>query len=509
MNVSRSNIKNIPAQDDLRLPAARDFELPEKVLQFGTGVLLRGLPDQLISIANSKGIFNGRIVVVKSTSNGDTDAFKEQDGLYTLCVRGIENGEKVAYNQVVSSVSRVLSAQNEWEEILQCAANPAMQVIISNTTEVGISMEKDNVHASPPQTFPGKLLAFLYHRFKIFNGDIEKGMVIIPTELIPDNADKLLAIVLEQAHQHGFEIAFIDWLENANHFCNSLVDRIVPGKFSKEEQEQNEKQLGYTDELMIMSESYALWAIQAASENIKTVLSFAEANREIVLAADIDKFRELKLRLLNGSHTFSCGLALLAGFQTVKEAMADDAFATFISRLMQQEIVGAITSNAISEEEAASFASQVLDRYRNPFIEHQWLSICMNYSSKMNMRNTALLQLSHKKYGAVPALMSLGMASHILFMKSNRESGGNFYGSTDDGEYLITDSNAAWYHKAWQENGATKIVEAVLSNRILWQTDLDKLNGFSNEVNYWLKQLLENGAKHTLQHIQTKIQVSK
>lgn len=506
MNLSRSNIKKIPPQENLFLPAAGDFELPEKILQFGTGVLLRGLPDHLVSIANSKGIFNGRIVVVKSTSNGDTDAFKEQDGLYTLCVRGIENGEKVAYNQVISSVSRVLSAQNEWEEILQCAANPGMQVIISNTTEVGISMVKDNVHASPPQSFPGKLLAFLYHRFKIFNADPDKGMIIIPTELIPGNADKLLAIVLEQAHQHGFEIAFIDWLENANHFCNSLVDRIVPGKFSKEEQAQNEQQLGYKDDLMIMSESYALWAIQAPGEKLASILSFAAASKEIVLAADIDKFRELKLRLLNGSHTFSCGLAVLAGFQTVKEAMADEAFAAFISRLMQQEIAGTITSDSI-EEEARHFAGKVLDRYRNPFIEHQWLSICMNYSSKMNMRNTDLLQLSHKKYGAVPALMSLGMASHILFMKSHKKTDGNFYGSNEAGEYLITDSNAAWYHGAWQQNDENKIVEKVLANTGLWQTDLNKLNGFSNEVNYWLKQLLENGAKSTLQHIQTKIQV--
>lgn len=507
MNLSRSNIHTIKVQDNLLLPAAGDFQLPEKILQFGTGVLLRGLPDHLVSIANSKGIFNGRIVMVKSTSNGDTDAFKEQDGLYTLCVRGIENGEKVAYDHVVSSVSRVLSAQTEWEDILQCAANPEMQVIISNTTEIGISMVKDNAHASPPQSFPVKLLAFLYRRFKVFNGDPSKGMVIIPTELIPDNADKLLAIVLEQAHQHGFEIAFIDWLENANHFCNSLVDRIVPGKFSPEEQEQHEQKLGYKDELMIMSESYALWAIQAPGEKLRSVLSFADAGKEIILAADIEKFRELKLRLLNGSHTFCCGLAVLAGFQTVKEAMGDVSFATFISRLMQQEIVNAITSDTIPKEEALEFTGKVLDRFQNPFIEHQWLSICMNYSSKMYLRNTALLHLYNKKTGSLPALMSLGMASHILFMKSSKKPDGSFYGSSEAGDYLITDNNAAWYHKAWQENDNNKIVETVLANKTLWQTDLNRINGFSNEVNYWLKQLLEHGTRNTLRYIQTKIQM--
>ncbi|RYD82416.1 MAG: tagaturonate reductase [Sphingobacteriales bacterium] len=503
MQLSITNISKIKAQENLIIPEETSLQLPEKVLQFGTGVLLRGLPDHLINIANRQGFFNGRIVVVKSTSNGDTDAYTEQNSLYTLAVRGIDNGEKIAYDEIISSVSRVLSAQNDWEEILQCAANPDMQLIISNTTEVGIVMEKDNVHASPPQTFPGKVLAFLYHRFKIFNGDADKGMVIVPTELIPDNADKLLSIVLEQAHQHGFEIAFIEWLENHNYFCNSLVDRIVPGRFNKQEQAATEAKLGYKDELMIMSEHYSLWAIQTDSAKVKETLSFAQANPGMVLAADIEKFKELKVRLLNGSHTFSCGLAVLAGFKTVKEAMADDAFNLFITRLMQDEIADAIVSESISKEEAIAFSGKVLDRYRNPFIEHQWSSICMNYSSKMFMRNLPLFYQYAEKKSAAPALISLGMAAHILFMRSQKKNDASFYG--DNGEpYLISDPNIAWYAQAWQQNGKETIVASVLANKELWQSDLNEIAGFTNEVNYWLQQLLENGAKKTLQHIQTK-----
>ena len=509
MILSKKNIQAVAARDGLILPAPAELELPEKVLQFGTGVLLRGLPDHMISMANSKQIFNGRIVVVKSTGNGDTDAFAKQNSLYTLCVRGVEKGEKIAYNHVISSISRVLSASGEWEEILQCAANPEMEIIISNTTEVGISMVKDNVHASPPQSFPGKLLAFLYHRFKIFNGDPEKGMVIIPTELIPDNADKLLAIVLEQAHVHGLEIAFIDWLENSNHFCNSLVDRIVPGKFNKDEQLQNEQELGFEDELMIMSESYALWVIQTDSEKVRSVLSFAQRNSDIVLTPDIDKFRELKIRLLNGSHTFTCGLAVMAGFQTVKEAMADSDFSAFIQLLMNEEIVSAITGASISEEEAKDFVAKVLDRYRNPFIEHQWISICMQYSSKMNMRNLPIMLAYQKRNGTVPALMSLGMASHILFMRTRQKADGKFYGNANGKEYLVTDDHAAFYHDTWNETEATGVVEKILSNTGIWQTDLGKSDGFLNEVNYWLTQLLEKGVKETLKSIQTKIPVSK
>ena len=317
MYLSKINMEKIPVRPGVIIPDATVFSLPEKVLQFGTGVLLRALPDFIIDNANKKSFFNGRIVMVKSTS-GDTDAFNLQDGLYTVCVRGINEGKTIEENCIISSVSRVLSASNEWNLILETAGNPNMQVIISNTTEVGITLIKDNVHATPPQSFPGKLLSFLYRRFKIFNGDPTKGMVVIPTELIPGNADKLLAIVKELAHQNNLGMSFLDWLENANYFCNSLVDRIVPGKPALAEQEKIEDSLGYKDELMIMSEAYALWAIQSNNEKVKEILSFASGDEGVIIAGDISKFRELKLRLLNGPHTFSCGLAWLAGFKTVK-----------------------------------------------------------------------------------------------------------------------------------------------------------------------------------------------
>jgi tagaturonate reductase len=240
MYLSKINMQTIQALPGLRVPDGPIFSLPEKVLQFGSGVLLRALPDFIIDKANKKSFFNGRIVIVKSTGSGDKDAFNKQDGLYTVCIRGIDEGKKVEENHIISSVSRVLSASNEWDVVLETAANPKMQVIISNTTEVGITLIKDHIHATPPQSFPGKLVSFLYRRFKIFNGDSTKGMVVIPTELIPGNADKLLAIVKELVHQNDLETSFLDWLEDANYFCNSLVDRIVPGKPALAEQEKIE-----------------------------------------------------------------------------------------------------------------------------------------------------------------------------------------------------------------------------------------------------------------------------
>src|SRR5689334_3526896 len=243
MTLSKNTLNNIKAAN-LELPKEELFNLPEKVLQFGTGVLLRGLPDYFIDKANRQGIFNGRIVIVKSTAQGDSSSFAKQDGLYTLCVRGIEEGKKVEENIIQSSISRVLHAQDEWEQILECAHDSHMQVIISNTTEVGIQLVNDDIRRHPPVSFPGKLLAFLYERFKAFGGSAHSGMVIVPTELIPDNGKRLEAIVLELAHLNGLEDSFISWVEDHNCFCSSLVDRIVPGRPEAEFQSALEKELG-------------------------------------------------------------------------------------------------------------------------------------------------------------------------------------------------------------------------------------------------------------------------
>ena len=323
MQLSRKILSQLDA-GTITVPADTLFSLPEKVLQFGTGVLLRALPDHFIDQANRQGVFNGRIVIVKSTSNGGTDAFAKQDGLYTLIERGVVNGIQTEKTNINASVSRVLSVNEGWEEILKCAADPAIQIIISNTTEVGITLVKSDAQAIKPVSFPGRILFFLLERFRVFNGNNESGMVIIPTELIVENGKKLKEIVLTLAKLKGVSPQCLQWIETANDFCNSLVDCIVPGKLPAAEQKTAKNKLGYEDALMIMSEPYRLWAIETQSERTKNILSFSKCDDSVVLAPDINKFRELKLRLLNGTHTLSCGLAYLSGFVTVKEAMQDE-----------------------------------------------------------------------------------------------------------------------------------------------------------------------------------------
>ena len=462
----------------LLMPDEKVFGLPEKVLQFGTGVLLRGLPDYYIDKANRSGIFNGRVVVVKSTGTGPAAEFDKQDGLYTMYLKGIENMEEVSEQVICSAISRVLSAGNDWDEILKVAASPDLQIVISNTTEVGIQLVKEEISGKTPSSFPGKLLAVLYERYNAFNGSAESGLTIIPTELIVDNGKKLEGIVLELAHLNNLEYQFIDWLENHNTFCNSLVDRIVPGRPANDG--ELDEQRGYTDELDIMSETYSLWAIEG-DEKVAEVLSFSKADKGVVITPDIELFRELKLRLLNGSHTLSCAFAIISGFATVKQAMDNTQFQKFISQLAFKEIIPAIPYK-IEPDVAVEFARNVLDRFRNPHIRHAWLSISVQYSTKMKMRVVPLL-LNHYKYtNYPPAYIALGFAAFIRFMKVKQQENGSFTGLINGTEYTITDSQADYFSKVWETADTQQVVNKLLSNTALWDTDLSLLPGFQSAI---------------------------
>ena len=499
MNLSKSIIQEINPKN-VEIPQKEIFDYPEKVLQFGTGVLLRGLCDYFIDKANKSGIFKGRVVVVKSTGSSGVDDFSRQDNLYTVCVRGIEGGIKKEENIINASISRVITAKDHWEDILSCAANPEMQVVISNTTEVGLVAVKDNIHASPPESFPGKLLAFLYQRYKIFGADPEKGMVIIPTELIPGNGDLLLSILTHLARENQLEEKFIRWLKQANAFCNSLVDRIVPGKLPVKEQEKTEQLLGYHDELMIMCEIYRLWAVEVKSERAKKILSFSESDPGLILAPDIQVFRDLKLRILNGSHTLSCGLAHLSGFTIVREAMNNSSFANYVEELMTEEIIPVITNKHLTSEMAEEFAKKVNERFRNPYLEHKWLSITMQYASKMHMRDLPLLIKYYEMYSRVPSHMALGWAAHLLFMKSTKGADGQYYGEVNGKSYLVNDNQAAHYAELWED--PANAVARFLADKTLWEADLNQLPGFTNAVAENLEYIQKHGAAKAINHIQ-------
>ena len=485
---------------------------PERILQFGTGVLLRGLPDYLVQKANAEGRFNGSIVIVKSTDS-NTDEFSEQDNLYTVAVRGVQQGREVSENTIVSAVSRVLAAQTQWDDVLRIARNPNLQIIISNTTEVGLNYVEEGIFQRPPQSFPAKLTAFLYERFRSVGGSRAKGLVVIPTELVTDNGLKLREAVEKLAQFNELGKLFTKWVKFHVRFCNSLVDRIVT-RPTDEAKRALQTQTGYEDELLTFTEPYHLWAIEG-DDRVRKTLSFADASTpQIIIDEDINFYRERKLRVLNGTHTLTMPLGYLLGLETVADEMNHPAMSRFIELLMLDEIVPTVPDYGIPGMDKAAvlqFAHDVLDRFRNPHLDHLLLNISLQETAKMQARNVATIQRYYAQFNAVPTRMALGFATYLLFMKAVREDKGQFFGEISVGKgvvtYPIRDERAAYFYGDWKvvkpKDAATisTFVKSVLSDLTLWQADLSTLPGFTDAVADYLRALLADGAGKTLEKL--------
>ncbi|QIP15944.1 tagaturonate reductase [Spirosoma aureum] len=482
---------------------------PEKVLQFGTGVLLRGLPDYLVQKANAEGRFNGSIVVVKSTDS-QTNEFSDQDNLYTVAVRGVQQGENVSETMVVSAISRVLAAQTQWNEILKLARNPKLQIIISNTTEVGLNYTEESIFQHPPQSFPAKLTAFLYERFRSVGGSKAKGMVVIPTELVTDNGLKLRDAVEKLAKFNELGKLFTKWLKFHVRFCNSLVDRIVT-RPTDEAKQALQQELGYEDELLTFTEPYHLWAIEG-DDRVRETLSFADSSTpQVIIDEDINFYKERKLRVLNGTHTLTMPLGYLLGLETVADEMKHPAMSKFIESLMLNEIVPTVPDYGVpgmDKAEVKQFALDVLDRFRNPYLDHLLLNISLQETAKMQARNVATIQRYYEQFKTVPKLTALGFAAYLLFMKAIRQEEGQFFGEISVGggilTYPIRDERAGYFYGDWktvkEKDTATvfAFVKSVLSDKTLWQADLTELPGFTEAVADYLDALLKSGAEAVL-----------
>lgn len=482
---------------------------PEKILQFGTGVLLRGLPDYLVQKANSEGRFNGSIVVVKSTDS-QTNEFSDQDNLYTVAVRGIQQGKEVSETTVVSAISRVLAAQTQWNEILLLARNPKLQIVISNTTEVGLNYTEESIFQHPPQSFPAKLTAFLYERFRSVGGSKAKGLVVIPTELVTDNGLKLREAVEKLAAFNELGKLFTKWLKFHVRFCNSLVDRIVTRPTDEAKQEL-EQALGYEDDLLTFTEPYHLWAIEG-DDRVKQTLEFAGSGTpQIIIDEDINFYKERKLRVLNGTHTLTMPMGYLLGLETVADEMTHPTMSKFVESLMLNEIVPTVPDYGVpgmDKADVVQFAHDVLDRFRNPYLDHLLLNISLQETAKMQARNVETIQRYYQQFNAVPKLISLGFAAYLLFMKAIRQENGQFYGEISTGggvvTYPIRDERAGYFYGDWQtvkENDYASVVafvKSVLSDKSLWLTDLTALPGFMESVAENLDALLKEGAEAVL-----------
>ena len=499
------NILNKKYAVETGLISSEQFDLPERIMQFGTGVLLRGLCDYAVDKANKNGVFNGRIVVVKST-NSDSSDFGHQDNLYTLQERGIsETGETVDKATIIAAISRVVEATNAWKEVLKCAENPTLQIIISNTTEAGLVYLEEDIFQSPPKSFPAKLTAVLYERFCTFLDNKDCGLTIIPTELVVENGQLLRGYVLQHAAANKLPEAFTNWLNTACDFCDSLVDRIVSGAPSKAEKEQRFlEHYNYRDELCIDSEPFMLWAIQG-NERVRKRLSFTQIENRVVISNDIAPFREQKLRILNGGHTMSINAAFLSGQELVRDMMADSVCGDFAESIILNEILPTVEPIC---NDAPRLAHAVLNRFRNPFIAHKLISITFQNSAKMQVRNAETFARYYAQTGRVPPLMSLGFAAYLLFSRVDKEENGQFFGQHTEGSvfYQITDDKAAILKKKWAKTeGSTdkkrllELVDNIISDPNLFDETFKNVPNFIETVADCLFDLMNNGVKNTLE----------
>mgnify|MGYP001026889204 CR=1 FL=1 len=494
-----SKVRQFSDRDDIQFPNPRFFRYPDRIIQFGSGALLRGLIQYFADEANQQDLFKGRVVIVNNTRSGRSQRFSNQDGLFTICEEGFSEGEAQRKFYINSSVSKALPAHEHWNKILKYAHNEAITTIVSNTTEIGISLqEDDDLSGDPPQSFPGKLTAFLYERYQAFAGLPRSGMLIIPTELIIDNGSKLRSIVLKLIEINQLEDEFRQWVKQNCLFCNTLVDRIVPGEPSEDKQAKLEEHLGFQDELLTVSEIYRFLAIEGEQEELYRRAPFLKVDSGIVIDEDITPYRERKLRILNGGHTISVAAGFLCGLETVDECMQDEVMGKFISQVIYEEILPTLK---IDHSMAREFADDVLDRFRNPYLRHQLISIALQYTSKMNMRNGLTFERYFQKNGQPPKRMCAGLAAYLLFSKPVVREGNDYYGEFNKEKYPINDDQAAFLYEVWQsanlssEEDVKEVVQRILTHQPLWDQDMSP---FVEPISLYLKRFSDTSVRSVL-----------
>ncbi|MCT8139625.1 tagaturonate reductase [Anaerobacillus sp. CMMVII] len=481
--------------------------LPEKVIQFGEGNFLRAFVNWMIHEMNKQGLFNGKVAVVQPIEQGLIPMINDQDGLYTVVLRGIENGQVVEKNEVVSCISRGINPYTDWSELLTLAASKDIKFVISNTTEAGIAyLEEEYVQGKTPTSFPAKLTALLYHRYMEFNGSPEAGLVMIPCELIEENGKKLKEIVLKLAAEWKFPAEFTEWVENHNHFCSTLVDRIVTG-YPRDAVEEFRQLLGYEDNLITVGEPFHLWAIDAPKE-VAELIPFDKAGLNVKWG-DITPFRNVKVRLLNGPHTMMSSVCYLAGADTVQQVMEDDTLSKFIKEAMLNEIYPTV---AIEDAEKRHFVESVTERFLNPYNKHYLKDIALSSVYKFKSRLIPSLLDYVAQKNALPQTITFALAGLLAFNRPVRAEGNDLVGKRGDTEYAIRDNqeaikalNEAWSKYDGTTEAVTALVTEVLGNTEVWGQDLNEVQDLKPTVAKYLQDILDQGMKATVENLVNEV----
>lgn len=473
-------------------------EAPERILQFGEGNFLRAFVDDFVDIANEKCDFNTKVLVVQPIGSGRADAVNRQDGLYTLYRRGFENGQPVNQKRINSAISRCLELTAGYSDFLQAAHNPALRFIVSNTTEAGIVFaEGCKFDDRPPASFPAKLTRFLYERYTAFKGEAGKGLVILPCELIDFNGEELEKCVQQYTQLWGLEPAFARWLQEENLFCSTLVDRIVTGYPATEAEALNAEN-GYVDEQLDTCEVFVLWVIEGP-ESLKQELPFEQAGLPVLITDDHRPYKQRKVRILNGAHTSMALAAYLAGQDIVRLCMEDELIFEFTRKAIFEEIIPTLT---LPKDELDAFAEAVLERFKNPFIDHSLLSISLNSVSKWRARVLPTVKDYLAATGRLPARLTFGFAALLAFYQCHRLQDGTLVARRGEEEYTVRDDAFVLeFFEQHKNDTAQHLVAAACANTRMWGEDLNLLPGFAQEAARQLEAIRTSGMRTAMQQL--------
>jgi len=505
--LSRENLKSNNSINSSDLQIGIIDSLPEKIIQFGEGNFLRGFVDWLVNTLNNKGLFNGSIVAIQPIKHGMVETINKQDGLYTLILRGYDNGKIIKTREIISSISRGIDIYKDFDKYMELADNPQIRYIISNTTEAGILFNSDDSFAgTPPESFPGKLTKLLYRRFQHFNGDLNKGFIIIPCELIDNNGTNLKNIVLKLSKIWDLGNEFINWLESANFFLNTLVDRVVTG-YQAEEAEDIKQEFNYTDELLNTGEIFHLWVIEGYKK-LFTELPFDKADLNVILTDDISYYRSRKVRILNGAHTMTSLMAYLYGLNTVKEFIDDNLLKAYMERGIFAEIIPSLN---FPKDELIVYAKNVIERFANPYIKHHLLSISLNSVAKFKTRVLPSILDYLKIKNKLPDVLVFSFASLIAFYKGTHINDNCLIGNRAGNNYQICDDiNILEYFKDFWSTSYSNMedlknaVRKILSNKSWWEMDLNDIDGLNDKVSEYLFNIITNGMENALYSLMNK-----
>lgn len=455
-------------------------ESPVTVLQIGEGNFLRGFADWMLQICRDKGLFGGSVAVTQPRPSGKAKIEKlaAQDGLYTLVIRGLENGGPVERKEIVSVFSQAFDPYAEWDRLVRLAESPDLRFVISNTTEAGLVYVPEPLTDGPVLSFPGKVAYLLHRRFEAFGGDAGKGLLFLPCELLERNGDALRDAVLRYASDWGFSESFRQWVSEHNRFLNSLVDRIVTGYPDEEQAQAWFAEWGYEDAMLSTAEPYHLWAIEGEPA-LDELLPLRRAGLNVHWTDDLKPYQQRKVRILNGAHTWMAPLGLLHGVEHVRGLLGHPVLGETVRETVRRDIIPTLP---YPEEEMAAYADTVFERFANPYIRHRLADIAMNSVSKFKARLLPSLAWHAERGTAIPDRLALGLAGLLRYYRVERD--GEDYAGTDlaGRRYTVWDdpSVLAALAVAW-ENGA-ETARRLLALESVWGCDMSGWDGLADAI---------------------------